>query len=103
MPNPLAKGSVINEGTKNTGSHFASNVAPGFNNWYIPSPNCLFTTEKPIIVANNAPHPAKLDGKGMEYFRKIVLNCMSSRMRMTVATIVLALFVSFEIDAGAGG
>lgn len=31
FPNPLAKGRVIKLGTKNTGSHFANRVAPGFN------------------------------------------------------------------------
>lgn len=48
------------------------------------------------MVANSAPHPAKLDGNGMEYLRKMDRNCMSSRMRMVVATIVLVAF----FDAG---
>mmetsp|Transcript_46448 Transcript_46448/g.98512 ORF Transcript_46448/g.98512 Transcript_46448/m.98512 type:complete len:353 (+) Transcript_46448:637-1695(+) len=30
-PNPLASGSVMRLGTKNTGSHFANSIAPGFS------------------------------------------------------------------------
>lgn len=48
------------------------------------------------MVANTAPHPAKLDGKGMEYLRKMDRNCISSRMRMVVATIDLVA----SFDAG---
>jgi len=49
-------------------------------------------------VANNAPHPARLDGKDMEYRRKRDRNCMSSKMRMAVATIDFIVSV-----ASAGG
>jgi hypothetical protein len=50
-------------------------------------------------VANNAPHPARLDGKEMEYRRKKDRNCMSSKMRMAVAMID---FVVSDAAAAAG-
>ena len=69
-PNPLAKGSVIKLGTKKTGNHLANSVAPGFNNPYTPSPHSSFTEFISSIDEKRAPHPARLEGKAIEYLRK---------------------------------
>ena len=53
----------------------------------------MFST---IMVVNNVPHPAKLDGKGMEYFLKSDRNCISRRIRSVVARIVF--FLPFIAD-----
>ena len=55
----------------------------------------MFST---IIVVNNVPHPARLDGKGMEYFVKSDRNCVSRRIRSVVASIVF--FVPVDDDGG---
>ena len=67
FPNPLAKGNVIKLGTKKTGNHLANNVAPGFNISYTPSPHFSLIVFNSIMNVNKVPHPAKLDGNGIEY------------------------------------
>ena len=67
FPNPLAKGNVIKLGTKKTGNHLANNVAPGLNVSYTTSPHFSLAMFNNIINVNKVPHPAKLDGNGIEY------------------------------------
>ena len=95
FPNPLAKGRVIKLGTKNTGSHFANRVALGFNTWYSPSFSLNVLIR--IMEAKRAPHPARLDGNGIEYLRNKDRTCMSRRTRIVVARIVCL----FPVDGGA--
>lgn len=47
---------------------------------------------------NNVPHPARLDGKGMEYFVKSDRNCVSRRIMSVVASIVF--FLPVDDDGG---
>ena len=42
---------------------------------------------------NNDPHPAKLDGNGIEYFVKSDRNCISSNIKIVVANIVFCLLL----------
>ena len=100
LPNPPANGKVIKLGTKNTGSHFANNIAPGFNILYIASPSfSLLIVFSNNIAVNNDPHPAKLDGNGIEYLVKSDRNCISSNIKIVVASIVFCLLL-FSIDDG---
>mmetsp|Transcript_8995 Transcript_8995/g.20290 ORF Transcript_8995/g.20290 Transcript_8995/m.20290 type:complete len:223 (+) Transcript_8995:827-1495(+) len=88
FPSPFAKGRVIKLGTKNTGSHFANSIAPGFNTRYTPSPHFSFIAFRNIMEEKRAPQPASEEGNGIEYFRNKDLNCMSRKIRIVVASIV---------------
>lgn len=72
FPNPLANGKVIRLGTKKTGSHLASRVAPGFSISYTAPPHFLLPLKasRAIMNANSTPHPARDDGNAMEYLTK---------------------------------
>lgn len=93
LPKLPANGKVIRAGTKNTGNHFANNVAPGFKLLYIASPHSFLMDVSEIIIANIDPHPASEDGNGMEYLVKSVRNCTSRNMRMAVARNVFCLLL----------
>lgn len=105
FPKPLANGSVIKLGTKNTGNHFANKAAPGVNTSYTLSPHLflslLLNASSASIDAKSAPHPAKDDGNGMEYFWNNARNCVSSRIKIVVAMIVLLLPVEEDEVADA--
>ena len=45
---------------------------------------------------NNDPHPAKLDGNGIEYLVKSDRNCISSNIKIVVASIVFCLLMSVD-------
>jgi len=99
-PNPLANGNRTKLGTKNTGNHFANSIAPGFKALYSPAPHfSLLTASINNMEAKSVPHPAKLDGNGMEYFRKVDRNFMSRKMRMVVARMICRLPM---VDGGGG-
>ena len=49
------------------------------------------------MEAKRAPHPARLDGNGIEYLRNKDRTCMSRRTRIVVARIVCL----FPVDGGA--
>lgn len=100
FPNPLANGKVIRLGTKKTGSHLASNVAPGFSVSYTDSPNLLLPLKasSAIMNANSAPHPASDDGNAMEYLVKIERNRTSIRISSSVAVIAFLLSLAEVVD-----
>ena len=113
---------MISDGTKNTGSHFASSVAPGFSARYSPSPILFFSSSwsswssssssssssspataiafRDTMAANRAPQPARLDGKGIEYFAKRERNPTSRVTRPAVANAVRRATSSADDDDG---
>jgi len=48
------------------------------------------------IDVNNDPHPAKLDGNGIEYLMNSDRNWMSSNIKIVVASIVFCLLLSVD-------
>ena len=76
-PIPAAKGKVMRLGTKNTGSHLASNAAPGLR-----MSNSFGPIGSVRSVTNKAPHPARDEGKEMAAFLKICRKAISNRMRI---------------------
>jgi len=55
------------------------------------------------IIVNNDPHPAKLDGNGIEYLVNSDRNCISSNIKIVVASIVFCLLLLSAEDGGLGG
>ena len=45
---------------------------------------------------NNDPQPAKLDGNGIEYLVNSDRNCISSNIKIVVASIVFCLLLSVD-------
>ena len=112
LPRPLANGNVINDGTKNTGNHFANSIAPGFRVRYNLSPAADATLPSlpspPIIAPSNefsiimktkrAPHPARLDGNGIENLTNMDRNITSRTMSANVANAVLLASSAADVD-----
>ena len=80
-PTFFTNGKVTRLGTKNTGSHFASNAAPGLR--ILKSLSPIGSVKR---VINKAPHPPSDDGKEMASFLNSRRNPTSSASKRSADT-----------------
>mmetsp|Transcript_38064 Transcript_38064/g.56640 ORF Transcript_38064/g.56640 Transcript_38064/m.56640 type:complete len:200 (+) Transcript_38064:851-1450(+) len=80
-PRPPARGNDTREGTKKTGSHFASIPAPGVNNACRDAPNL------PVVrnTASSAPQPPKGAGNEVPNLVKVLAVALVMNLKSTTA------------------
>mmetsp|Transcript_8783 Transcript_8783/g.13107 ORF Transcript_8783/g.13107 Transcript_8783/m.13107 type:complete len:288 (-) Transcript_8783:375-1238(-) len=108
-PRLCANGKVTNDGTKNTGNHFANTSLPGDNKSYAPSPKLGLKVYRLSNVMKMTPQPPRDDGKDvipryLNDLRKKMSSAMKDsvdRIDVTVDGFVTSLGGCDEKDASA--